>query len=215
MQRSIILASVLLAAAGSRLPAQDFEGIIGMRVKGGNEMKAFVKGARTRLEFSAPGQGQMTMITDPAAGENLILIPSQSMYMAMKQSDVEKVVADTLKRRAGALTALNRKEQVRAIPVILPLPGRKTPRHLHYTGLGTRRRGPAFSGAPVTRQENRHAGLGQGADAAGAFALKATDAEGVTIWEVVSRSGRASRRPLRASRRLPRMECELRAPAVN
>jgi hypothetical protein len=189
LRSALTLPALLLVAWSAPLQSQDFEGVVVVKVKSGTEMTIYAKCAKTRMEFNS-GQGQMAMIMDPVAGENLILIPSQSMYMVMKQADVEKVT-DTLKKRAaaGTMTALNKKEKVAGYSCDLYRyqdPKEATDVCI-ATGLGTFRPGAAFFSGPPAR--------GKPADVPpwarelmqkGAFPLKVTDTLGVRIMEVIS-----------------------------
>ena len=220
-RRGLLLAGVLLAAPAAIARAQDFEGVVSLRVKGmpgGGEVKAYMKGVRYRTELSGP-QGAMAIIVDPIAGETYMVMPAQSMYMVMKISDAERL-ADSLVRRnvigEPSLTALGKQEEVAGHRCdYFRFRNAKTANDVCIaTGLGVFRGGAAlFGGGMPGRGRAEPPPWAQELLRKGAFPLKVTDTTGVAIWEVVA----LERKPLEASLFVPpadyrRMQMPVRPP---
>lgn len=191
----IPLAVALVVASPPALPAQAFEGVLTMRVRdmpAGSEMRAFIRGSKMRMEIQQAGGAPMVMIADPAAGEEYVLLPGQSVYMAMKLTDLRKL-ADTLSRQSrspagSTMIASGKKTEIagyrcevyryRDPHTALDLCLTKGMGNLGGTaglfgGISGRPSAPADE-PPWARELSRQ----------GAFALRVADTTGSAIWEV-------------------------------
>lgn len=116
MQRSLLVSAstgLLLAALPRVLPAQSFEGEVGLRTPNG-PVEALVKGNRARLNTQTQ-MGPAAIIFNPAAGEIYIVVDAQKMYMVMKTADAARMADSAMQGHtggAGTLTGLGVRDKV-------------------------------------------------------------------------------------------------------
>jgi hypothetical protein len=190
-----MLAAVLGSVSGSNLQAQDFEGIVTAKARAmpSGDMKSFVKGGKLRIEVVRPGQGEVALIVDPAAGETYMVMPAQSMYMVIKMSDAERM-ADSLLRRnlpdsSATLTASGRKDQIAGheCEYYRFQDARSATDICVAMGIGVIRGAAAmFGGMPRPGRPAETPPWIRALIRKGAFPLKVADTTGAMIWEVTA-----------------------------
>lgn len=194
-RRALPLAGLLLAAAGSSLRAQEFEGVFTSRAKGmaeGAALKTFVKAGKYRMEVVMPGQGAMTIIADPAKGESYMVLPAQQMYMVMKLADAGHLVDDAVRRNTsgeGSMVATGRKDEIagHSCEYYQFKDASTTTDICMATGLGKFHGAESMFGGPPGR-----GGMTAAPPWArellrkGAVPLKVVDASGGVLWEVTA-----------------------------
>jgi hypothetical protein len=194
---NFLAAPLLLAlAAPTTLPAQDFEGIVTARARampGGGEMKIYLKENKSRVELTAPGQGQVAIITDPAKGETYMVMPAQSMYMVLKLSDAERM-ADSMIRQhePGAdvsMTSMGKHETIAGHSCeVYRFRGTNSATDICFASdIGAFRAGVGlFSGPPIPGQHRPVPPWAQALLKKGVFPLRVSDTTGVMLWEATS-----------------------------
>jgi hypothetical protein len=111
--RMIGTAALALLLAPAAVVAQGFEGVISMKLTGGGqdmELTQYVKGARTRQEFSGGPMGAAAMIIDGTTGKVMMLVDEQKMYMVMEAGSA--AAADAPDGPVPEITATGRKDNI-------------------------------------------------------------------------------------------------------
>jgi hypothetical protein len=192
MRKSFLLSLLAVAGTSSGLAAQEFEGVFTVKVKdmpGGSALKAFMKGAKYRMEVSMEGQN-LAIIADPAAGETYMIMPQQQMVMVMKMSEAEKMAAE----RTGTNTAnarlepLGKRDEIagHACEYFRATDGSRSTDVCLASGLGTFRGGAGLFGPPTPRGAGGAPSWAREVLAKGAFPLKVVDSNGNVLWEVTA-----------------------------